>query len=203
MEFDAMIRTSRLIRATEIAGEGPRQLPFDVAVLTHDERHVRRKVITLAHGDRVLVDFAETLVLEDRDVLVLEDGRHAEIIAAEEELLAVCGRDGVHLARLAWHIGNRHLAAEIDAERILILRDHVIKSMLEGLGATVSEVLEPFSPLRGAYSGEAGHDHAPVGHSHGHHHDHGHAHEHDDHRDVSGQHSHEHSAPHGSHRHDE
>ena len=200
-----MIRTTRLIRAAEIAGEGPRQLPFDVAVLTRDERHVRRKVITLAHGDRVLVDFAETLVLEDRDVLVLEDGRHAEIIAAEEELLAVRGRDGVHLARLAWHIGNRHLAAEIEAGRILILRDHVIKSMLEGLGATVSEVLEPFSPLGGAYSGEVGHghDHAPAEHSHGHRHDHGHAHEHDHHRHVSGQHSHQPLSSHGSRSHDE
>ena len=153
-----MIRTAKLIRAAELA-DGPRAVPFDIAVLPHDERHVRRKVITLVHGDRVLVDFAETLVLEDRDVLVLEDGRHAEIIAADEELLAVRGRDPVHLARLAWHIGNRHLAAEIEADRILILRDHVIEAMLEGLGATVSEVLEPFSPLGGAYSGNAGHGH--------------------------------------------
>ena len=41
----------------------------------------------------------------------------------------------MHLAELAWHIGNRHLAAAIEAERILILRDHVIRAMLEGLGA--------------------------------------------------------------------
>ena len=76
----------------------PARLPFDVAVLAQDERHLRRKVITLAHGDRVLVDFAEPLVLEDRDVLVLEDGRHAEIVAADEELLEIRGRDAVHLA---------------------------------------------------------------------------------------------------------
>ena len=66
----------------------------------------------------------------------------------------------VHLAELAWHIGNRHLAAAIEAERILILRDHVIKAMLEGLGAAVSDVVEPFNPLGGAYSGDR--------HSHGH-----------------------------------
>ena len=41
--------------------------------------------------------------------------------------------------------------------------------MLEGLGATVSEVSEPFHPVRGAYSG--GHAH---GHGHDHVHDHGH-----------------------------
>ncbi len=78
---------------------------------------------------------------------------------------------------LAWHIGNRHLAAAIRPDRIFILRDHVIKKMLKRLGAAVNEVLALFDPVRGAYSG--GHDH---GHDHEHHdhdhHDHGH-HDHD------------------------
>ncbi|TIT61737.1 MAG: urease accessory protein UreE, partial [Mesorhizobium sp.] len=82
----------------------------------------------------------------------------------------------------AWHIGNRHLAAGIEAHRILILRDHVIKAMLEGLGATVRDVSEPFKPVRGAYSGGHGHAHAEA-HSHGHgeSHSHSHAHSHHDH----------------------
>ena len=61
--------------------------PFDLAVLAHDERHLRRKVIELVHGDKVLVDFPEPSWWATGDVLVLDDGRHAEIIAAEEELL--------------------------------------------------------------------------------------------------------------------
>jgi urease accessory protein len=194
-----MIRTAKLIRAGELA-DAPPVIPFDLAVLRHDERHVRRRVITLAHGDRIMVDFPEPLVLENRDMLVLEDGRHAEIIAAEEALLAVSARDPVHLARLAWHIGNRHLAADIEAGRILILRDHVIKVMLEGLGAAVSEVVEPFSPLGGAYSGDAGQGPDHDRQTHGHH-DHLHAHEQDDHRHVTA--PHEHRLPQGSHRHDE
>jgi urease accessory protein len=134
------------------------------AVLPHDERHLRRRAIELADGGKVLVDLPEPVTLGNGDRLVLEDGRHVEIIAAPEELYDIRARDTVHLAELAWHIGNRHLAAAIDANRILILRDHVIKAMLEGLGATVTEVVEPFSPVRGAYSG------------HGHGHDHGHGH---------------------------
>ena len=85
-------------------------------------------------------------------------------------------RDGLHLAELAWHIGNRHLAAAIEAKRILILRDHVIKAMLEGLGATVTDTVEPFIPMTGAYSGHAAHH----GHEHGHSHaDGAHHHHHD------------------------
>jgi urease accessory protein len=194
-----MLKATKHIRAAAIAGDRQRQIPFDIAVLAQDERHLRRKVITLTHGDRVLVDFPEPITLEDRDVLVLEDGRHAEIIAAEEELLEIRGRDAVHLASLAWHIGNRHLAAAIEAERILILRDHVIKSMLEGLGAGVAEITGPFSPLGGAYSG--GHSHGHNDHGHSHDHDHGHGGHHHDHDHHHGPASHAHS--HGKHRHGE
>ena len=199
-----MLRATKRVRAAEIAADGPRTPPFDIAVLTQEERHLRRKVITLVHGDRILVDFPEPLMLEDRDVLLLDDGRYAEIIAADEELLEVRGRDPVHLARLAWHIGNRHLAADIAADRILILRDHVIKSMLEGLGATVSDVVEPFNPLGGAYTGESGghgaHDH-PRDRRHGHDgHDHAHSHA-DDHHHGPARHVHGHARSPGKHRH--
>jgi len=184
-----MLRAVAIRRADErhLPPKGPK--PFDVAVLAQDERHLRRKVITLRHGDKVLVDFPEPVVLGDRDLLVLEDGRHVEIVAAEEELYDIRGRDAVHLAELAWHIGNRHLAAQIESHRILILRDHVIKAMLEGLGATVKDIYEHFSPLRGAYSGGL-HDH---GHEHDHSHAHGHGHAH-------GSHDHDHNA-HGDHHH--
>ena len=143
------------------------------AVLAHDERHLRRRAIELADGDieggKVLVDLPEPVTLADGDRLVLEDGRQIEIAAAPEDVYDIRARDSVHLAELAWHIGNRHLAAAIAADRILILRDHVIKAMLEGLGATVTDVVEPFTPVRGAYSGHGSHDH----HDHDHHHGHG------------------------------
>jgi len=158
------------------------------AVLAHDERHLRRRAIELADGGKILVDLLEPVTLADGDRLVLEDGRQIEIGAAPEELYDIRARDGVHLAELAWHIGNRHLAAAIEAGRILILRDHVIRGMLEGLGATVADVVEPFSPVRGAYSGHAhGHDHHHHGHDHDHHHDHDddHHHEHGE-RDAYG-----------------
>jgi urease accessory protein len=157
------------------------------AVLPHDERHLRRRAIELTdggiEGGKVLVDLPEPVMLADGDRLVLEDGRQIEIAAAEEELYDIRARDRVHLAELAWHIGNRHLAAAIESRRILILRDHVIKAMLEGLGATVTDIVEPFSPVRGAYSG---HDHS-HGHDHDHHeHDHS-RHDHHDHHHGHGE----------------
>lgn len=162
-----MLRAVAVERAGEHGSRTP--APFDSAVLAQDERHIRRKAIALSGGEKVLVDFPEAVILGDGDTLILEDGRHVEVRAAEEELCEIRGRDAVHLAELAWHIGNRHLAAQIETHRILILRDHVIRSMLEGLGATVVDVRERFNPLRGAYSGAHAHGHSHAN-AHGHHH---------------------------------
>lgn len=136
--------------------------PFDLVVLEHDERRMRRKMLRLVHGDEILVDFPQTTTLEDRQVLKLEDGRLVEVIAAEELLYEVRGRDAEHLLRLAWHIGNRHTPAQLEKDRILIKRDHVLKTMLEGLGATVTNVSEPFSAEHGAYHSHA---HGDGGHA--------------------------------------
>jgi urease accessory protein len=157
-------------RSTKIAKPGAHinATPLDVVVLTHDQRHLRRKLLHMAHDDVVMLDLKEPVVLEHGDLLVLEgDAGYVEIVAAEEPLLEVKARDRVHQIELAWHLGNRHLAAQIEDSRILIERDHVSSAMLEGLGATVSEVTEPFSPLHGAYHAHGSHDH---------HHDHGHDH---------------------------
>ena len=147
--------------------------PFGTLTLVASDRHLRRKLVTSDQGAKIIVDLPEAVLLADGDALVLEDGREIRIVAAKEELYEV--RPGaVPLRHLAWHIGNRHLAAQIDADRILIRRDHVIRVMLEGLGATVTEVVEHFQPMHGAYHGH-GHDHA-------HEHEHGHgtrAHHHD------------------------
>jgi urease accessory protein len=140
-------------------------------ILRHDERHLRRRTITLSNGNNVLIDFASPVVLQKGDILLLDNGERIEIGMADEPLYSIRARDHVHLAELAWHIGNRHLAASIEAGRILILRDHVIKTMLEGLGAVVEEVVATFNPVRGAYSEQGGHHH---GHEHPHARDEGH-----------------------------
>jgi urease accessory protein len=148
-------KATRFVRAMFVL-----EPPVAVAVLEASERHLRRKLITLADGSSVMVDLAATTKLEDGDCLQLDDGTLIEIRAAAEDLIEVKARDAAHLAQLAWHIGNRHLDAQIEARRILIRRDHVIAHMLEHQGATVREVREIFSPEHGAYHGHGDHSHA-------------------------------------------
>ena len=128
------------------------ETPWEIVVMDSTARHLRRKLISLQHGDEVLVDLEKTVKFEDRDCLILEDGRLVQIIASDEELLEVTARDAAHLTQLAWHIGNRHLEAQIEGTRILIRRDNVIANMLNQLGATLTEVHGAFTPEHGAYS---------------------------------------------------
>jgi len=123
-----------------------------------------------------MVDLPDTVLLGHGDALQTDDGRLVEVLAAEEKLLEVTGHSARQLAELAWHIGNRHLAAQIEMDRILIRRDKVIGEMLAGLGAHVREVSATFHPARGAYAGD-GH---PSASHHGDAHAHGDGHHHHD-----------------------
>ncbi len=161
-DFTSLPRAGTYVHAHDAAG---RAAPAGTVALAHDDRHLRRKVLAAAGGLKIFVDFPEPVHLAGGDRLVLDDGREIAVVAEPEELMEVVARDAVHLTELAWHIGNRHLAAQVEPARLLILRDHVIRDMLAGLGAQVRDVVEPFQPVAGAY---AGHDHG-----HDHHHGHG------------------------------
>ena len=134
----------------------------DHVQLTYEDRFLRRKVLTLASGTQLLVDLPQTTSLDHGGALITTDKAEIEIKAAPEPLLEVTGQA---LHRIAWHIGNRHTPCQIEADRLLIQRDHVMADMLSKIGATTREVVEPFTPEGGAY-----------GHGRTHGHDHSHAH---------------------------
>jgi urease accessory protein len=151
----------------------------DTVVLDQEERARRRGVVKTVGGLEILVDLAEAPRIGRGDSYVLEDGRLIEIVAAAELLMEARSADPLHMTRIAYHIGNRHLECEIAKGRIRLRRDHVIAEMLAGLGAKVTEIEAPFHPEGGAYH-HGGHGHEVHGH-----HDHGHDHAH--HVHVHGQ----------------
>lgn len=147
---------------------------LDTVTLDHQARHRRRIRLTTDAGRALLLDLAETTRLADGDLLEVMDGGTAGVVAvraAAEPLLEVTAADATGLARLAWHLGNRHTACEVGARpdgssALWILPDPVLAGMLRGLGATVEAVTRPFTPEGGAYApGDPGrHDHgAPPG----------------------------------------
>lgn len=164
---------TKVIRKSEVGA----QSMVDSITLDRASRYRRRIAMTTDGGQSILLDLAEATYLADGDALVLENGDLIRVVAAEEPLLEIHAHDAHALARIAWHIGNRHTPAEITADAIYIQPDHVLQAMVIGLGAHVHEVVRPFEPEGGAYGGKgplhSGHHH----HGHDHHHEHGHSHE--------------------------
>ncbi len=160
-----MIRATKVVRAGHWNGAST-----DTVLLPYDDRHRRRLAMMGERGIEFLLDLPEATALRHGDGLALEDGRMVEVRARPEPLLVVTADDPHHLARLAWHLGNRHVPAAIEADYILIRPDHVLAGMLLGLGAGIAPIEAPFDPEGGAYA-QGGDDH---GHGHGHDHAHGH-----------------------------
>ena len=142
--------------------------------LDFDARHRRRIRLETDEGEAVLLDLPKAIAMADGDGLQLEDGRWLHVRAAAERVVEVTHDDPHQFVRLAWHLGNRHLPAEIRPHSLRIRPDHVIEDMLSGFGARLTYIDAPFQPEGGAYGG-----HGHSGHTHSHDEEDGHSHNHD------------------------
>jgi urease accessory protein len=138
----------------------------DCVRLDYDARHRRRILLATGRGAELLLDLARPTRLGDGDGLVLEDGGVVRVEAAAEALAEIHVHDAAKLARIAWHLGNRHLPVQFLGTRLRIRRDHVIEEMVALLGGHVEPVEAPFDPESGAYAG--GHSHHALDHDHAH-----------------------------------
>jgi len=170
--------------AVAVRGSWPSTAARAIATLRHDDRHRRRLRLQTDGGEPFLLDLARPARIGDGDGLALDDGGWVLVRAAPEDCVLVRCADPAALARIAWHLGNRHLPVQIVGDGLLIRDDHVIVDMVRGLGATVEPRRCAFDPEAGAYDGAGGHHHHDDddhehGHGPDHHHDHHHGHRHD------------------------
>jgi urease accessory protein len=167
--------------------------------LDWDVRQKSRFECTDSQGRQLGVFLPRGTVVRGGDVLVGEDGSMVRVVAKPQPVMVI--RQGERgsafdLLRAAYHLGNRHVAIELQPDHLKIEPDHVLAEMLRGMRLAVADTFGPFEPEGGAYGAHASHVHED--HHHGHHHTdnetHLHEHEHD-----TQLHDHEHD----SHRHGE
>lgn len=118
----------------------------------------------IASGEEVGLFLERGTVLRAGDRLLANDGRVIEVMAAPEQVMDVRSSNAHLLARAAYHLGNRHVAVELQPGLVRFARDHVLGEMVRGLGLDVVETEAPFEPESGAYGSHGGHAH-PHGHS--------------------------------------
>ncbi|MFL5333596.1 MAG: DUF559 domain-containing protein [Geminicoccaceae bacterium] len=142
--------------ATSVAAHGT---PAVTATLAFDDRHRRRLRLATDDGQPFLLDLPEARVLRDGDLLAFDDGRLLLVRAAPEAVLDVQAPDPLALARIAWHLGNRHTPTQILQGALRIRADHVLLHLLtDHLGAVVTPATAPFDPEGGAYGDGNGHE---------------------------------------------
>jgi urease accessory protein len=121
--------------AVRQAGQWDNAAAIDRVVLDASQRHRRRLVLTAERGTILLLDLPHATTLKDGDGLVLDDDTVVRVTGKPEPLLEIMATSAFDLARLAWHLGNRHVDVQLLGERLRIRRDHVLAEMLQGLGA--------------------------------------------------------------------
>ena len=168
-----MIHFSKLIRHGH--GLAPVLLKRATSItLDWDVRQKSRFESTDSAGRQVGVFLQRGQVVRGGDVLVGEDGSLLKVLAAPQTVLRIthCTAHGTpfDLTRAAYHLGNRHVPIELQADHLKIEPDHVLAEMLRSMHLIVNEVSESFEPENGAYGDHGG--------GHHHHHDDGHAHDH-------------------------
>jgi len=177
-----MPRVTRIIAAADI------DAPIaDSIILDSGHRLMQRGALVCVQGSLIEIELAAPVRLRMGDALMLDDGRLVEVVAEAEPLIEARAEAAV-LARLAWHLGDRHVPVQLLSNRLRVRHDAKIEKLLTDLGARVARIEAPFDPEGGAYDVAHAHHH---GHEHDHHHGHDHEHHHDDHDHAHG-HDHHH-----------
>lgn len=167
-----MIVLTQILTALESAS-----LTSDATLsLPIDSRIKSRLKVTLDDGREAGLFLPRGKILRNGDVLRSEQDVLVKILAADEDVSTVYCSDPHLVARVCYHLGNRHVPLQIEPSWVRYQHDHVLDEMVAGLGVEVTSEMAPFEPEAGAYGGTSG------GHSHsdgvgqGHSHSHGHSH---------------------------
>jgi urease accessory protein len=147
---------TRCAREVRLAGCWNPDAACDQVRLSADERQKRRVTMIGDNGTHFLLDLCAPALLRDGDGLVLDDGSIVRVTGAPEPLVEISATSTHEIARLAWHLGNRHTDLQVIGGRLRIRRDHVLEAMLRGLGAELTFLEAPFDPETGAYHQDHG-----------------------------------------------
>lgn len=136
------------MRAGEGIADGPEVFSILKLTLPYEQRQKSRLRAKVDSGEEVALILPRGRVLRGGDRVTAADGREVEIVAAPEKLLHI---ESPELARVAYHLGNRHVPLQVGPGFLRIAEDHVLEDLARKLGARVSHIEAPFEPEAGAY----------------------------------------------------
>ncbi|WP_372843900.1 urease accessory protein UreE [Psychrobacter sp.] len=174
---------------------------YDTLTLPYELR-IRGRLKAVSDNDRDMGLFLDRgPMLRHGDLLQAKSGEVIQVLAADEPVATAYIESGLPLARLCYHLGNRHVSLALGSDEdgrhwVRFPPDHVLEELAVLLGAELVHHEAPFDPESGAYA-QAGREHS---HSHSHDHAHSQSHDHDHSHSSTQHHDHNHSQ-HDGHTH--
>lgn len=150
-----------MLRITKYLGKNEQAVAEASLTLPFALRQKSRQRAVLDSGEEVGLFLPRGTILQEGDLLEAENGLIVGVRAAYEELSTAATPDRLLLAKVCYHLGNRHTPVQITESRVSYLHDHVLDEMIRGLGLDVTVGAGPFEPESGAY-----HSHGAHGHDH-------------------------------------
>lgn len=132
---------------------------LDRLVLPFEHRQKARQRARLESGREIGIALPRGTVLRGGDRLCTGSGEAVVVVAAPEPVSTVYCDVPRQLARVAYHLGNRHVALEVGDGWVRYGHDHVLDDMVRHLGAEPVQDTQPFEPEAGAYAGAHRHEH--------------------------------------------
>ena len=141
LEIKAKLKISRSAYKLEVRGQ--LALPFE-------SRQKSRLLTKLLSGEEVGLKLPRGEILRGGDLVTASDGRVIEVVALPEKLLHI---ESDSLAKVAYHLGNRHVPVQVEEGFLRIAEDHVLEEVLLKLGAKLTHLEAPFEPEAGVSVG--------------------------------------------------
>ena len=146
--------TAHEVSHADLSAAKTLSLPIDLRIKS-------RQRVTLEDGAEAGLFLERGTLLRGGDIITDGQGILVRVVAADETVSTVRCADPLLLAKIAYHLGNRHVSVQIGSGWIRYLQDHVLDGMLRELGLEPEEERAPFEPETGAYNSHA-HSHAPT-----------------------------------------
>ncbi len=123
--------------------------------LSSDDLVKRIQRVVTDHGRELGISLRQPVDLRNGDVLYMDDHHLIVVEVQPEDLLVIRPRNMQEMGDIAHRLGNRHLPAQFDNDRMLVQYDYLIEDLLEEGGIPFSrETVKVKQPFR-----HSGHSH--------------------------------------------
>lgn len=133
------------------------QIPVLGLSLPFAARQKGRQRVRTDAGEEIGLQLRRGITLRGGDVLESATGPPLLVRATNEDVSTVHVASARHVARLAYHLGNRHVSLQIGDGWLRYQQDTVLDNMVRQMGYSVTHGRLAFEPEAGAY--QANHAH--------------------------------------------